>query len=85
MRRTFDQAVSTPLGAKIFKRLPQHVFWDIKKPLTRTHEEFYLNPYNPARKYPFETFFDMRNHEEWLKSKEEMRNINNSVSKYSRI
>jgi hypothetical protein len=85
LRRSFDEGVSTSTASKIFKKIPKHVFWDIKKPQTGTHQEFFMNPYNPARKYPFETFFDMRNHEEWLKTKEESRNIRNNVSKYTRL
>ena len=85
LRATFDEGLSTPTAVKIFKKLPDHVFWDIKKPQAEENSEHYMNPYNPARKYPYQTFFDMRNHEEWLKSKEENRNINNNVSKYTRI
>ena len=85
LRRTFDSAVATPLETKIFKRIPKHVFWDIKKPLTGHQKDFFINPYNPARKYPFETFFDMRNHEEWLQSREEKRNITANISRHTRI
>ena len=84
LRRTFDEGVSTSTASKIFKKIPAHVFWDIKKP-QGTEQDFYINPYNPARKYPYQSFFDMRNHEEWLKDKEENRNLRNNVSKYNRI
>jgi len=70
---------------RIFNKLPAHVFWDIKKPLIERSTEFYMNPYNVARKYPYESFFDMRNHEEWLKGKEENRNINPSCSRHNRL
>jgi len=84
LRRTFDESVSTPLEQKIFKKIPSHFFWDIKKPLG-VREEVPINPYNPARKYPFESFFDMRRHQEWLKTKEENRNIACGVSQHNRI
>jgi len=71
LRRTFDEGVSTSTASKIFKKMPKYVFWDIKKPLTAGGEEYFLNPYNTARKYPFQSFFDMRRHEDWLKAKEE--------------
>lgn len=77
--------MSTSTEQKIFKKIPAHVFWDIKKPLAGTNEEMYLNPYNTARKYPFQSFFDMRRHEEWLKAKEENRNIKAGVSQHNRI
>lgn len=66
LRRTFDTEVATPTARKIFKRLPSYVFWDIKKPVEKNYDEMYLNPYNTARKYPYESFFDMRRHEDWL-------------------
>ena len=68
LRRTFNEGVSTSLGDKIFRKLPNHVFYDIKKPLHKdgTYSEYYLNPYNTARKYPFQSFTDMRRHEQWL-------------------
>ena len=71
LRRTFVEGVSTSTASKIFKKMPKYVFWDIKKPLTAGGEEYFLNPYNTARKYPFQSFFDMRRHEDWLKAKEE--------------
>ena len=83
LRRTFDESVSTSTATKIFNKLPAHVFWDIKKPQSK-EEEYYLNPYNTARKYPFESFFDMRRHEDWIQAKDEKRNINNSVSHFSK-
>ena len=85
LRRTFDESVSTTTAAKIFKKIPKHVFYDIKTPQTGKNKEYYLNPYNTARKYPYETFFDMRNHENWLHSREAQRNIDANVSKYNRV
>lgn len=81
LRRTFDQSVSTPAALKIFKKLPAHVFWDIKKPQTPKHE-FYLNPFNPSRKYPYANFFEMRSHEDWIAEREQLRKLNPSVSRY---
>ena len=86
LRRTFNTEVSAPLSQKIFAKLPAHVFYDIKKPTVDAQQnEYHLNPYNTARKYPFQTFFDMRRHEEWIASREAQRNINNSVSMHNRI
>ena len=85
LARTFDEGLSTSTSDKIFKKMPAHVFWDIKKPRGQPKQEMYLNPYNPARKYPFETFFDMRQHEEWLHSKEAQRNLKQNISRHTRI
>ena len=32
LRRTFDASISEPLTVKAFRKLPAHVFWDIKTP-----------------------------------------------------
>ena len=84
LRRTFDESLSESLESKILKRMPAHVFYDIKAPKDKK-ETYYMNPFNPARKYPYETFFDMRNHEDWLKSRSEQRNLRNNVSRYNNI
>ena len=84
LRHTFDASLGESLEQKIFKKIPSHAFWDIKVPQEKK-QEMYLNPYNTARKYPFETFFDMRNHEDWLRNKAEQRNLKNNVSRYNNI
>jgi len=33
LRRTYDEGLATSSYRKIFDKLPEHVFWDIKKPL----------------------------------------------------
>ena len=55
----FSKGLQTSTALKIFRTLPAHVFWDIKKPIDQ-EEQFNMNPYNPARKYPNENFFDIR-------------------------
>jgi len=84
MRRTFDQGLATPTAAKIFAKIPDHVFWDIKTPRAKP-DEHHINPYNPARKYPFQSFFDMRRHEDWIQSREDQRNLNTNISQHTRI
>lgn len=49
------------------------------------NNDMYLNPYNTARKYPYESFFDMRRHEDWLTSKEEQRNLTENISGHTRV
>ena len=41
-----------------------------------------MNPYNPARKYPNENFFDMREQEAWMRERSEMLMLKSTVSKY---
>lgn len=83
LRRTFDEGLSTSSFDKIFAKLPDHVFWDIKKPQS-PDEHFYMNKWNAARQYPNKSFFDMRRHEDWIQSKEEKRNLTDNISKYTR-
>ena len=85
LRRTFDPSMSMSTTQKAFKKLPAHVFWDIKKPLNEPSREVVMNPWNPSREYPHANFFDMRNHEDWLHSRPAQRNINNTVSRHTRI
>jgi hypothetical protein len=79
LQEGFSTGLSTPVELKIFRTIPAHVFWDIKKPLN-TAEEFYMNPYNPARKYPNEDFFDIRTNEEWLRERKENMKMKANVS-----
>ena len=39
-----------------------------------------MNPYNPARKYPNEDFFDIRTNEEWLRERKENMKMKANVS-----
>lgn len=83
LRRTFDEGLSTSSFDKIFAKLPDHVFWDIKKPQTQS-EEMYMNKWNAARAYPNRSFFDMRRHEDWMQSKEEKRNLTENISRHTK-
>ena len=79
LRRTFNDGLATSSYDKIFAKLPDHVFWDIKKPQMR-EEEYYMNRWNAARQYPFSSFFDMRRHEDWMQKREEKRNLTENIS-----
>ena len=77
----FSQGLQTSTSMKIFRTIPAHVFWDIKKPLDQ-EEQFNMNPYNPARKYPNENFFDIRTQEDWLRERQEMLMLKSTISKF---
>jgi len=70
MRRSFAKGLSTPEAYKILKTIPDHVFWDIKKPLNMEEKEPH-NKYNMARNYPNHDFFDTRQQEQWLRDRRE--------------
>ena len=65
LREGFDDGLRTSAADKIFDTLPDHVFYDIKKPLEKTPEGIW-NKYNPARPHPNSNFFDMRAHEDYF-------------------
>lgn len=85
LRRTFGQNMALSTEQKAFKKLPAHVFWDIKKPVKPNNRDVPVNPWNPSREYPHSNFFDMRNHEDWLASRPQQRNINPTISRHTRI
>jgi hypothetical protein len=82
MREAFDDGLRTSAADKIFDTLPDHVFYDIKKPLDKENESFW-NEYNPARRHAHSSFFDMRRHEDYfINQNKKQDNIKNNVSYY---
>ena len=69
---------------KILDTIPEHVFWDIKKPLNQKKDLVVTNRYNPFRGREYESFFEMRDQEDYQERMETKRNINDSVSMFRR-
>ena len=67
LREGYDAGLSTSAADKIFDTLPDHVFWDIKKPLQQ-EPEAHWNKYNHARATAGTNFFDMRNTDRYFRS-----------------
>lgn len=67
------------MAIKILDTIPDHYFWDIKKPINSEGDTL-LNPYNPARKVPGEDFFDIRQNDEWMKERREKRLLKPSTT-----
>jgi hypothetical protein len=42
---------------RIFATIPDHVFWDIKKPLQKNRNLLRENRYNPFRGKEFDSYF----------------------------
>lgn len=81
LKDAYKDSLKAPLEQRIFKTLPDHVFWDIKKPLQDgLHKRD--NRYNTFRGREYRDFFEMRDAEEYLDSQQHQRNINNSISKH---
>lgn len=83
LRDGFADGLRESAADKIFKTIPDHVFWDIKKPLQEDLET-YSNKYNPARKAPYDDFFDMRKHEAYQRRQREKRNLTENISFHKR-
>ena len=83
LKNAFSSTLSKSLAEQILETVPDHAFWDIKKPAS-LEEDKIMNPYNPFRKYPFESFFDMRENEEYNDRRYFKRNLRDNVSTYRR-
>lgn len=81
LQDAYKEGLRKPLALKILDTIPDHVFWDIKKPINK-ETEMKLNRYNPARKIANDDFFDFRSQDEWMKERSEKRLLKPSVSKF---
>lgn len=84
MHEAFDEDLAMPLSQKIIRSMPDHVFYDIKKPLRGTEFEKVKNPYNPARQFPFSSFFEYRDYEEYMDRRKLKNNWRDNISTYRR-
>lgn len=83
LRRNFDASLAESKQQKIFKTIPDHVFWDIKKPLKRHLDRVVkTNDINPTREHYARDFFDLRANEEWKRNRENKRDLNQSISMF---
>lgn len=83
LRRNFDASLAESKQQKIFKTIPDHVFWDIKKPLKSfLNTVLKTNEINPTRVHYARDFFDLRANEEWRRNRENKRDLNQSLSMF---
>ena len=83
IEQAFAPGQTASLEAKILKTLPDHAFWDIKRPRS-SEQDMFVNKFNPSRKYPFESFFDRRNYEQWMHDRETNVKLKEDVSRHRR-
>jgi len=81
MKRAYSESLAKSSIMKIFETLPDHVFWDVKKPQMGTHQK-YINPNNPFRQYPFDSFFDMLDNEAYNDRRNLKHNLNDATAIY---
>lgn len=83
MKDAFREGLSKTTAQKIFETIPDHVFWDIKKPLIPDQQKF-MSPYNPFRKYPYSSFFDLKDYDEFTHRRSRKENLRDAISLYRR-
>jgi len=82
LQDAYAESLRTPLARKILRTVPDHAFWDIKKPL-QEKDSLHMNGYNPARAVAGSDFFDIRSNYKYFKAREELSNIAPSVSLFN--
>lgn len=83
LKDAYKDSLKATSEQRIFDTIPDHVFWDIKKP-QRDPAYKRDNRYNTFRGREFENFFEMRDAEEYLDQSVHHANRNNSVSSFRR-
>lgn len=68
---------------KILETIPDYVFWDIKTPRDKD-ENKWMNHHNPFRKYPWSSFFDMRDYDQYMRQRERKENLRDGISLHRR-
>ena len=83
MRDCYKDSLSKSTEAKIFETIPDHFFWDIKKP-QRKSVIIPKNRYNPFRGREYKNFFEIRDNEPYIDGQHQKENRNDAVSSYRR-
>lgn len=81
LKAAYGNSLSTTNEQKIFKTLPDYVFWDIKKPQGPKIFRRY-NRYGQQRGREHNSFFDMRESEEYMIRQHSRDNLNDSTTLY---
>ena len=83
LKEAFEHSLAKPKALQILETIPDHVFWDIKTPQFKL-DEIKVNPYNPFRKYPFESYFDFMDYQEYMDRRRLKKNLADGLSLYRR-
>jgi len=70
LKEAYSASLKTTTEQKIFATLPDHVFWDIKRPIN-AKSMIRTNRYNPFRGREYNNFFDMRASEQYMKQQKQ--------------
>ena len=83
LTKNYKNSLAKTLEDQIFDTLPDHVFWDIKKPLVEG-EERSKNKYNSFRRRSYDSFFDFRDYEAYNRKRDRKENLSDAISPYRR-
>lgn len=83
LKDAFAAGLEQPTASKIMDTIPDHAFWDIKVPQARDPQKF-MNPYNSFRQYHVSSFFDAREYEHFMDSRQRKENLTDGISTYRR-
>lgn len=79
LKSAYSGSLERTAADRILDTIPEHVFWDIKTPLVQDMKK-HMNPYNPFREYPTQSFFDAREYEEYMSRRTKKENILDGIS-----
>ena len=83
LRDAYKRSLQVPIEKRIFDKIPDHVFWDIKTPLTK-EPIVRKGKYNPVRGRDYDDYFEMADTEEYLTSQHAKRHLNDAISRFRR-
>ena len=83
LRDAFDNSAETSTLVKVLRTVPDHAFWDIKKPRV-PEQDYHMNEYNPARGVANKNFFVARDYDEYLKDRDSKMLIKPDVTRHRR-
>lgn len=83
VKDAYFRSLKTTTEDKIFDKIPDYIFWDIKVPVN-PRVPFRKNRYNSFRGLEFRDFFEMRGWENYHHRQSYKENIDDSVSLASR-
>jgi len=85
LKEAYKSSLKQTKEDRIFDTIPDHVFWDIKKPQNSKKTILPKNRYNPFRGKEFDSFFQMRDFEEYMDRQAKKENKNDAVSLFRRF
>lgn len=86
LRDAYSRSLQVPVEKRILDKIPDHVFWDIKTPQTREFDDPIIRKgrYNPIRGREADSYFMMRDNEEYFHSQHQKNYLNDACTHFRR-